>query len=312
MKENNFYEFTEELKRRMYQKLGENIRIDIHDTSKNNDVTYSAMTILYGECNMTPNIRLDGFYHSYMEGISMEEIAEDILEIYRSGIHEQIDVSFFTNFEKAKEHIMFKIVGYDQNRERLKKIPHIKFMDLALTFYFNVDLLETAQGNASIQIEKQHLEMWNIDEGLLYDLAKENTIRKMPVRCQTVYDIILEILSHDGVRPGQDVIEEFKKRADQVPMYVLSNQKNYFGAAVIYYPGVLKKLGETLRSDLILLPSSVHEVILLPVHGGESPEELNEMIRDINIHQVAEEEVLSDHMYYYDLERDELRMPSVR
>ncbi|MBP3459103.1 MAG: hypothetical protein J6K58_07830 [Lachnospiraceae bacterium] len=312
MKENNFYEFTEELKNRLYKKLGENIRIDIHETSKNNDVTYSAMAILYGECNMTPNIRLDGFYHSYKEGISMEEIAEDILEIYRSSRHEKIDVSFFTDFEKAKGHILFKIIGYDRNRERLKKIPHIKFLDLALTFYFNLELPETSGGNASVQIENQHLEMWKIDEGTLYDLAKENTIRKMPVRCQTVYEIILEILGNDGIRPGQDAIEEFKKKADQVPMYVLSNQKNYFGAAVIYYPGVLKKLGETLHSDLILLPSSVHEVILLPVHGGEDPEELNEMIRDINIHQVAEEEVLSDHMYYYDLGRDELRMPSVR
>lgn len=312
MKENNFYEFTEELKNRLYKKLGENIRIDIHETSKNNDVTYSAMAILYGECNMTPNIRLDGFYHSYKEGISMEEIAEDILEIYRSSRHEKIDVSFFTDFEKAKGHILFKIIGYDRNRERLKKIPHIKFLDLALTFYFNLELPEASGGNASVQIENQHLEMWNIDEGTLYDLAKENTIHKMPVRCQTVYEIVLEILGNDGIRPGQDAIEEFKKKADQVPMYVLSNQKNYFGAAVIYYPGVLKKLGETLHSDLILLPSSVHEVILLPVHGGEDPEELNEMIRDINIHQVAEEEVLSDHMYYYDLGRDELRMPSVR
>lgn len=312
MKEHNFYEFTEELKNRLYKKLGEDIQIDIHETSKNNDVTYHAMAILHGECNMTPNIRLDGFYHSYLEGISMEEITEDILEIYKSGRHEKMDVSFFTDFEKAKEHILFKIVGYDRNRERLKKIPHIKFMDLALTFYFNLEFSEISGGNASVQIEKQHLEMWDIDEGKLYDLAKENTICKMPVRCQTVYDIMLEMLRNDGIIPEKDVIEELKKRADQVPMYVLSNERNYFGAAVIYYPGVLKKLGEMLHSDLILLPSSVHEVILLPAHGGEDQEELNEMIRDINIQQVAEEEVLSDHMYYYDLERDELRMPFVR
>lgn len=312
MKENNFYEFAEGLKNSLYKKLGKNVRIDIHETSKNNDITYSAMAILYGECNMTPNIRLDGFFHSYMEGITIEEIAEEILEIYRNGRHEKVDVSFFTDFDKAKEHILFKIVGYDRNKERLKKIPHIKFMDLALTFYFYLEFSKTALGNASVQIEKQHLEMWNIDEGKLYDLAKENTIRKMPARCQAVGDIILEILSHEGIRPGQDAVEEFKQKADQVPMYVLSNQKNYFGAAVIYYPGVLEEIGKNLGTDLIILPSSVHEVILLPVRGEERPEELNEMIRDINIHQVAEEEVLSDHMYYYDLERDEIRMPSIR
>lgn len=311
MKETNFYEFTEQLKCRLYKKLGEDTKIDVHETMKNNGVVYGAMAILQKDCNISPNIRLDEYYHSYLEGESIEEIARDILEIYDRSKKEKVDITFFTDFCRAKEHIMFKIVGYDQNRERLKKIPHIKFLDLALTFYFSLEIPELGAGNASVQIETEHLKMWNIDEGNLYDLALENTVRAMPVRCQAISDVILAILYQEGIEPEEKAIEEFKEKSINVPMYVLSNSKNYFGAAVIYYPGVLKKMAKALGRDLIILPSSVHEVILLPATGREDFQELDEMIRDINTHQVADEEILSDHMYYYDLEREELRMPSV-
>ena len=311
MRETNFNEFIEQLKNALYQKLGREIRIDIHETVKNNGVTYRALAILRDGCNISPNIRIDGFYRSYREGTCLDEITAGILEIYQYSRRVKIDLSFFTDFEKAKEHILFKIVGFEKNRERLKEIPHFKFLDLALTFYLGVELAEKEGNNASVQIEKEHLKMWNINEGILYDIAMKNTVQKLPVRCRTICDIILEMLEQDGIKPGKEAIDEFMEKTDRMPMYVLSNPRNYFGAAVLYYPGILKQLGEELQSDLIILPSSVHEIIILPADGKEDAKELNEMITDINTHQVAAEEVLSDHMYYYDRERDELRMPSL-
>lgn len=310
MEKNKFNEFTEALKEALYQKMGREIRIDIHETVKNNGVSYRALAILRDGCNVSPNIRIDDFYRAYKEGFSMEEITDGILEVYRYSRREKIDLSYIMDFEKAKEYILFKVIGFEKNKERLKTIPHFKFLDLALTFYLGVNLMGDA-GNASVQIEKEHLEMWDIDEGSLYDIAMKNTVKKLPVQCRTVCDIVMEMLEQDGIRPEREAMEELKKTTEQVPMYVLSNPKNYFGAAVLYYPGMLKQLGETLQSNLIILPSSIHEIIAIPADGRENPEEMNEMIRDINMHQVAAEEVLSDHMYYYDLERDELQMPSV-
>lgn len=198
-----------------------------------------------------------------------------------------------------------------KNKERLKNIPHVKFLDLALTFYFNLEPEAAIGENASIQIENEHLKMWNIDMGKLYDLAMENTQQKLPPRCQNICDIIVDILKQEGIEPGTSVLDDFRTEAEALPMYVVSNRKNYFGASVICYPDVLKKMAQRLHSDLIILPSSVHEIILLPSDGKENVRELNDMIADINLHQVAEDEVLSDHLYYYDLERDELRMPPV-
>lgn len=311
MKEINFNEFVEQLKTALYQRVDKETKIDVHETAKNNGITYYGMVIMKKGCNVSPNIRLDGFYASFKERISsLEEIADEIMNIFESEQRKNnLNVNFFTDFQRAKERIMFKIVNYEGNKKRLENLPHIKYLDLAVTFYYSVEQKEIPQINASIQIERSHLDLWGIDEGTLYDLAMENTVKKMPASFRTIYDIIINILEEDGITPGKKAIEDFKEKTDEVPMYVLTNGKNYFGAAVLYYPGVLKKIGQTLESDLIMLPSSIHEVILLPAEKWTDYESLNEMIEDINENHVAKEEVLSNHFYYYDLEKDQLRMP---
>lgn len=311
MKEMNFNEFMEQLKAALYERVDKETKVDIHETVKNNGITYYGLVMIKKGCNISPNIRLDGFYASFRERISsVEEIADEIMDIFESEQEKNnLNLNSFTDYQKAKERILFKIVNYERNRKRLENLPHIKFLDLAMTFYYGVEQEEFPQLNASIQIEKSHLDLWGIDEGTLYDLALENTVKKMPASFRTIFDIVLQILDEDGITPGKRAIENFKEQSDEVPMYVLSNRKNYFGAAALYYPGVLKKIGREFESDLIVLPSSIHEVILLPAKRWTDYDGLNEMIVDINENHVAKEEVLSNHFYYYDLERDELRMP---
>lgn len=307
MKGINFFVFTEQLREKLKQKFGCGAKIHIHETVKNNGVSYYAVAILEEGNNISPNIRLDDFYQSYLEGEGIESIAEDIAAVYERAGKEKMDLSFFQDFEKAKSNILLKVVGFETNREQLKKIPHIKFMDLALTFYYYIEG-QTGE-NASIQIENSHLEFWNVDAGKLYDLAVENAVQRMPAQLRNICDIIHAFSRQNGVEPSPETMDEFERETDRLPMFVLSNRKNYFGAAVIYYPGVLKRIAGEMYSDLIILPSSVHEVILLPADGTENIGKLNEMIAEINQNQLAREEVLSDHLYYYDLERDELFVP---
>lgn len=309
MKEEKFYEFTKQLKDKLYEKYGRDVKIDIHETVKNNGAIYNAVAIMEKECNISPNVRLDDFYQNFLQGSSMEEIVKEIIEIYEAGKREKIDISFFTDFSEAKHHILFKVIGYDKNKSRLQKIPHIKFLDLALTFYFYMNLQEFPTGNASIQIENEHLKLWKVDEGTLFDLAMKNTIEQMPIRFSSVYDVILNMMSREGICMNKNNEEEFRGQSMDAPMYVLSNRKNYFGASVIYYPGVLQKISRQMNKDLIVLPSSIHEVILIPVNGNENYEEINRMISDINREEVAGEEVLSEHLYYYDRKLDELQIP---
>lgn len=309
MEKTNYQVFTTELEMVLRQWLSKEAVVDFHETIKNNGVTYQALAIMEKEQNVSPNIRLDHYYASFCEGMCIEEIGKQILEIYEDEKKKQIDITAFVDFSRAKEHIMFRLVHYEKNKTRLERMPHIRYLDLALTFYFEMDWLPGNHGQASVQIENEHLKLWGIDEGLLYDLALHNTMACFPAQHKPMSDVILQIMAGEGVTLSDEEIYEFQKENGDIRMYVLSNEKTYFGASCIYYPGALKQLADSMESDLIVLPSSVHEVILLPANEEDDYQKINEMIADINMHQVAEEEILSDHLYYYDKERDELRIP---
>ncbi|MCH5281256.1 MAG: hypothetical protein J1E61_07270 [Lachnospiraceae bacterium] len=304
MKEKHMKEFITKLKEVLSEMVEEGTRIDIHETVKNNDVSYPAITLMPKGINGAPSIRLDGFYYDYLEGRNIEEIAEAIFSISEPMQDSGFDMEDFLDFDSAKENILFRVVGYKQNSKRLSEIPHVRFLDLAITFYYMLEREEGSDVVASIQIQNEHLEIWEVDTETLYDIAVENTVEKMPIRIRGVFEVLTEALH----------IDKFKTVPDyKGSMYVLSNEKNFYGAASICYPEVLKEAAEHFDADLYIIPSSVHEVLLFPVGKGDQSDVsyFNETIRDINMVHVAAEEVLSDHLYYYDRERDELMIPSL-
>ena len=93
---------------------------------------------------------------------------------------------------------------------------------------------------------------------------------------------------------------------DGLKLYLLTNQMGYNGAAAILYEGVLKNFAEEVGKDLILLPSSIHEVLLLPDNGDSDYEALSALVREVNEAQVRREEWLSDHVYRYLKEEDRI------
>ena len=91
-------------------------------------------------------------------------------------------------------------------------------------------------------------------------------------------------------------------------MYVLSNKSKLNGSGCILYQNLLRSLGKKLESDFYILPSSVHEVLLIPADDQDSYEELTAMVQEVNATQLANEEILSDHVYYYSREAEKLCM----
>ena len=87
-------------------------------------------------------------------------------------------------------------------------------------------------------------------------------------------------------------------------MYVLSNEKKQFGASAILYDNVIKDFSESLNSDLYILPSSVHEVIMIPSILVDSVDKLNDMICEVNATQVPLMDILSNHSYYYSRDKE--------
>ena len=293
-------DFANIIKRRVQQELGEGYEVVIKEVRKNNGVLYTGLMIMSGKHNVSPTIYLDDFYEAYCHGYEVSKIVKCVLEAYESDMPKNsVDMSFFEDFAMVKDRICFRLVEKDKNEELLQKVPHTDFLDLAVVFYYAYESEELGRG--SILIYNNHVELWNTDTEELMALAKENTPRLFPWECCTMKTMINEIMMQKKKEYGEEYCPEYDEEAffEDVPMYVLSNSTRVFGASSILYPDVLEKLAENIKDSFYILPSSIHELIILHDKGTESRQTLKEMIATVNRTQVREPEILSDSLYYY-------------
>ncbi len=296
-----YQEFKDTTIRAIQMKLGKNARVTIQDIIKNNDTHLDGLTILADQSNISPTIYLNQYYEQFLHGKTLSEIYTEILLAYEKHLPKKnIDVSFFTDYSKVKEHIIFKLVNYERNRELLKQVPHIRYLDLAIVF--NCLISADEDGCATILIHNHHLSFWNVSTDELYELAKVNTPKLLSHRIHSMSDIIKEVFD------DEDLSAVLSEEADVIPMYILTNRQKLHGSACIVYENLLSSIADRLNSDLYVLPSSIHEVILIPSASANSYAELSSMVREVNATQVSREEVLSDHVYYYSRTSKKLSM----
>ncbi len=315
-------EFCKKVKKSLGIYIGDEAAVSVKRIVKNNGIVLHSILITEKEMNISPNIYLNGLHEAYEKGETFHKIMTEILRIYEeSRMSESLDMGFFLDYGSMKEKVVYKLISYDNNRELLQQVPHIPFLDMAIVFYCHVPGKEL--GSATILIYDSHMKLWGITKEALYEDAKRNTRRILPLHMLTVEEIMQEIFMQDlkrerGEKSGKSSGEEEGRMAAGQPqdfmpesrrnagMYVLGNQKKLFGAAVILYDGVLEKLAETLGSSFFLLPSSIHETIAVPDNGMQKAEDLWKMVCEINATQVEPEDVLTDSVYYFSRKKRKL------
>ncbi len=296
-------DFMDEILQQTKDEFEGEAEVKLHTITKNNGVVLTGITISQKEVNISPTIYLDAFYEDYQNGRSMEDMQKEIKEIYeQSKLQESVDMDFFTKWEQAKDRIVFKLVNYNKNRKLLSHIPHRRVLDLAVVYYYLVDKKEFA--NATILIDNKHIETWKATEAELYELAKRNTSKLLKANLWSMLNILQEFgleewPENDDLQEEDSKILKMHGKKDVSGMYVLSNETRMFGAVVMLYPGVLKRCAEILECDYFILPSSVHEVILVPDEGIVEEKKLKCMVKDVNETQLEAQEVLSDAVYYF-------------
>lgn len=297
-----YYQFVQAVEDRMKEALKDNIAVCIHTAEKNNGTIRKGITLTEKNINISPTIYLEEYYRQFQSGSSLEYITSDILRLYhevrfqKSWGEERISV-----YIEIKDRLIYRLVNREANREMLKNVPYITYLDLAIVFCVLLEV--TRYGTATMPVCNEHLDMWGISKKELYKQAKENTARLLPDEFSTMSAVIEEI---SRIPLNKKEVEDLKSGEDD--MYVLSNRLRSYGAAVILYEGRLEAIGMYLKSNYYVLPSSIHEVIIVPERAAPEKEELSAMVTEINQTQVEAEEVLSNRAYYYDRKEGELCM----
>lgn len=289
--------FLQTVKQQLQQRLGDQCRLTVRSVPKNNGLVLDGLSFCAGHSRVSPTIYLEPFYRKYRSGTPMEQILAEITGLYaRSGLSTAFDPSQLEQPAYVRPRIAYRLVHASSNAGQLAQMPYRLLMDLAKVYYL---YLGEEEGNQmTVPVSRQHLCLWNIDEAELDRLADENTPRLFPAQICSILDILSDSLPKDA-HPGE-----------QAPFYVLTNQAGLGGAACMLYDGILKDFGDRMGSDLLILPSSVHEVLLLPFKNDGQIGELCRMVSEINSQEVPEDERLSNQVYRFTRDSGHLSLVS--
>lgn len=269
--------------------LAENLKVEIHEVVKNNGKVLTGITVREKGYNIAPTIYVNDAFEKYHNGTDLEKIVDEFLEAYKtSRIQEDFAMDFFTDFEQAKKRLSMKLVNAEKNSKLLEDLPYCQLGDLAIIFQVQANMKQ--YGTATITVRNEHVQLWNVTTDVLFDYAKQNMEENQPVRIQSMFEVLKGMF---GDMP-EEVIE------NSIPMYVLSNESMVNAASGMIFTEKLKEFADLKEANLYILPSSVHEVLLIPDNGNVETERLEEMVYEVNNTQVAPEEVLSDRVYYFD------------
>lgn len=291
----NYENFKKELAQEIRRKAPKGMEVSFCSIPKNNGIVLDAVTIWNRECVLAPAVYLEGCYQEYCDGKELTDLAVEVLEMGSAGTLKDFQTDSFLQWETAKEHIYRKVIHYRKNRKLLNQVPHIRVLDLAIVCYYQVP--ESQLEEAAILIHNSHRENWEISEGELFETAKCNDRHGRPAKFLEMDQLIRSMMNDSERSVFEQELQE--RRLTPVPMYVLTNQKRQLGAVCIFYERMTEILAEYLNSDFFVLPSSIHECIIVPDSGMFSKEELREMVCEVNRTQVEPQEVLSDHVYHY-------------
>lgn len=262
--------------------------------------------ILVGENqgkDISPTIYINDMYENYKEGNDLQAVLKSAaarMEWLKEGPLQVPQIKL----EDAKDNIVFQLVNTEQNKEMLNDMPHRKFQDLSITYRWVVEM--DVKGTQSIVIDNRMAKMLGFEEGQLYDIAKENTKRIFQPSVQSLSEVTRSIFIKDGM-PEEMADLITRETSPEREMYVMSNDRNMYGAAILLYEDELHKLSERLGTNLFIMPSSIHEVIAISADEA-NPDKLAENVTEINMGQVILEERLSNQVYFYDKDLRQLSL----
>ena len=271
---------------------------------RNNSEEHMGLSMNTPGSNVAPVIDLTYAWQSHQNGTDAEIILREMIASYREQMHRiPTFPTTLSDFSEARSYLIVKLIHHDKNAGLLEYTPHRDFMDLAVVYCLFFESVNHCLASAVISYD--NMKAWNVSEEELHAAAMENAVRLLPPSLSSMDQLVCEI-SLDGIIENSSPYEagtpthmNIAQQPLPAPMYILTNRKKYLGAASLLYPQILERFQLYIRGGFYLLPSSIHEVILIPKKTGIDPLYLRNMVRDINRISTPTEEILSDEIYEY-------------
>lgn len=291
--------------------LGDDYTVKIDKIHKNNSVSYDAVVILKKDNHMAPSVYLDEYFNQYKEGRNIAEIALSIIvqyERYRDEI--SFDIGQLTEYNSMKESIYVRVINSEMNNELLKSMPHMIYYDLAMSVYAVIE--DFGDTRVTMNVTNGNIRLWNISKEKLFEDAINNTRKGLPPAVTKMSDVMKELLvtrlKRCDYQIGEDsmmdklLVEAIEaiEASERQGIYMLSNSKKMNGAVYMLFNDVLEQVADIVESDIFVIPSSIHEILILPKSENMDYGYLCEMVKFVNNKDLDPMEILSDKVYVYE------------
>lgn len=279
--------------------LGDEMVVEIQEVTKVN-LSLEGLTIRKQGENIAPTIYLNQYFNQFNDGRAMDDIVQDIIKVYENNQPKNIMDVFktedFYDFEKMKEKIVLKVINTERNLDLLEQVPHLDMEGLGLSVVFYVSLM-TGEQSAGILIKNEHLKLWEKTVSDLLTVAEVNTNRMHAFTIKSMNEVLSGMFGFE-----EDLIP------DDVPaLYVLADENKTFGASQLYLKDKIREFAEKNNCDVYILPSSVHELLLLRADFPNlEPSYLKEMVCEVNATQVSDADFLCDGAFKFELSTDKI------
>ena len=299
MNRKEFYEYVKDNVKEYLPESYKDAEIKLQEVEKNNGLKLTGITIPNGDQRIVPTVYLDSLYQEYIHGKDVDSCVGDVadMRIEAQGKAEFFDMGVpdILDYEKMKNKLQVRICDKEWKTDRLADKVVTEHGDFAA--YYAVNLEENGEGISSIPVTVSLMNEWGVSvEQIQADamMADKNRGVQLVDMTQIIESMIF------GGTPKNLLNEKLDMETVENPMFCLTNESKLNGASLLLQEDIRKQIGECLGSDYFVIPSSVHEVLILPDNGIFQVPELNAMVQKVNETQVERQEQLSDKVQFCD------------
>ena len=263
-------------------------------TVESPDGMTDRLMVSVDDSKMSMAFRLKEIYQSVEDGEDIDHAVYKMVNTIEDNISfvkekEQDVKSFISDYEKVKDNTYLRLIPGDS--PILKSTPHRMIEDMALVVNVHLDSFSDEHGKSCVVVTKPLMEMYGIDEAQLFADAEKNSLANEPIVFKPLLDMVKDLISKDEIPNPEDV---------GIVTYIATNTSGFQGAAVAGYPDFCEKAAEAIGGSFYMLPSSVHEFILIKDDGTPKAKDLNRMIKNVNETVLEPRDVLAAQCYHYD------------
>ena len=261
---------------------------------------YNSLCIKPKDSIIGMNINLDSIYKAFEEGVDYETLVKRTTEECIDGLASRplVNLNELTDYSKIKDKLSLEVVSAERNANTLKSIPHNMLEDMAVITRIVLD--KTEYGSATIVITDSLCKQFGITKEQLFEDALVNAPIVRPSEIKGMSEVMSEMM------PG--LMPEVAPEDEQI--FVASVPDKNHGAGVIAYPNFMEDAAQKLGGSFYLLPSSIHELLLVKDNGQMSAQDLENMVKEVNATQVEPCDQLTDHVYFYDAQKHVFQIAS--